>query len=151
MEDKDRESRESTLERYYSRTADIASRVVDGQAVLVKPGENRLFVLNRSASRIWVEADGTRTAGSLAEGLDEEETAAFLEEMVGKGLLEHLTCPSDPPQRFPQDVNWSESDDGSPCIRASEGIEVLAGFCDSAWGGLGNCRLTGTCLLNPTD
>ena len=53
------------MNSYYCRCTGIASRVVDGEAVLIKMPENVLFVLNTTASRIWVRADGTRSGREL--------------------------------------------------------------------------------------
>ena len=52
-------------ERYYRRSGEVASRVVGGEALLVKSDENKVYVLNVPGSRIWVNADGTRSLDEL--------------------------------------------------------------------------------------
>jgi hypothetical protein len=133
------------VDRYYRRSKDVASRVVDGEAMLIKMPENTLFVLNPSGSRIWVHADGARSTAELCNGLDEVSVLRFLDEMTSHGLLERSCEPAKSSDIFPQDVTLSETTDEKPEIRECEPIEVLAGLCDSSYGILGNCRLQGTC------
>lgn len=137
------------MRRYYLRARDVASRIVAGEAVLIKAPENRLFVLNAAASRIWVDADGSRTGAELAGGIEVQHVEPFLGEMVSKGLMECRASAAVEPQVFPQRVERPEAEPEAPAIRATETIEVLAGTCDSDHTGGPNCRLTGFCL-NPS-
>ncbi len=135
------------MQHYYRRPPDIASRIVDGEAVLVRMPGNEVFMLNHAASRMWVGTDGTRTAADLAHGLDTSAVQAFLDEMCELGLILRSSSPAEAADTFPQVVDWPETTMEPPCIRASETIEVLAGICDSAWGGESNCMLEGACLF----
>jgi hypothetical protein len=49
-----------------------ASRLVDGEAVVVLPEENVVKVLNVVGSRIWDLADGTRTVREIAQTIHQE-------------------------------------------------------------------------------
>jgi len=130
------------MDYYYRRSKNVASRVVSDEAMLVKLRENLLIVLNPSASRIWVDADGTRRGTELGEGLDTASVQVFLDKMVSMGLLERNRAQSESPDVFPQAVELTVVQAEPPEIRASEPIEVLAGTCGSQWDGLGGCRIT---------
>jgi len=75
----------------------LASRVVDGEAVLVDPDRNVVRMLNTVGSRIWELADGTRTVDEIARTLTEEfevevqearqSVVQFVDELAGKELL----------------------------------------------------------------
>jgi len=136
------------MDYYYHRAKDIASRVVDNEAVLVSLTKNELLVLNLSASRIWVSADGISRGVELGKGLDKQSVKLFLDEMVSRGLFKRTNTPADVPDLFPQDVAalFIKVDDEAPVIRVCEQIEVLAGVCDSALSGFSDCRTT-TCLV----
>ena len=116
----------------YRRSTGVASRVVDGEAVLVKLPEGRLFILNPAASRIWVEADGRRSGADLAEEWGGAEVQAFFDEMVEMGLFERTDSPGATADQYPQDVEWPQVGvpPQAPRIRASEVIEALAGLCN---------------------
>lgn len=49
-----------------------ASRLVDGEAVVVLPEENVVKVLNAVGSRIWDLANGTRTVREIIETIHQE-------------------------------------------------------------------------------
>jgi len=80
--------------RKHPRTA---SRLVDGEAVIVLPEESVVKVLNLVGSRIWELADGTRTVREIAGTIYEEykvdheqaekEAIEFVEEMAQAELL----------------------------------------------------------------
>ncbi|HEX8682957.1 MAG TPA: PqqD family protein [Ardenticatenaceae bacterium] len=75
----------------------LASRVVDGEAVLVDPERNVVRMLNTVGSRIWELADGTRTVDEIADALTEEfeveapearqSVVEFVDELADKELL----------------------------------------------------------------
>ena len=117
------------MDGYYHRSPGVASRVVDGEAFLIKMPDNVLFVLNRAASRIWVDADGVRPGRNLAGGRDPEAHAAFLDEMVGLGLLQRSSSPREEADAFPQEVVWPAAEDfrERPEIRSSETVEAIGG------------------------
>lgn len=110
----------------YRRSKRVASRVLDGEAVLVRMPAAVLHVLNTSASRIWVRANGARSAEQLAEGMDPAAVGAFLKEMVKLGLMELASAPSEKPDVFPQEVDVPLAS-GPPEVRVSEAVETLAG------------------------
>lgn len=49
------------MDRYYHGSSQVGSRVVEGEAVPARTPEGGLLLLNPAASRIRVEADGTRS------------------------------------------------------------------------------------------
>ena len=105
----------------------MASRVVDGEAVLVKMPEGILHVLTPSATRMWVRADGTRSGRDLAEGLDPPAADAFLVRMTELGMLERTPAPLAEARASPQEVELAPSTE-APEIRVSEPVETLAGL-----------------------
>ncbi len=74
-----------------------AARLFSGEAVIISPDENTVRLLNEVGSRVWELADGTRTLEEIAGVLTAEfevdlpqaraSVAAFVEDLVGKGLL----------------------------------------------------------------
>jgi hypothetical protein len=74
-----------------------ASRQVDGEAVIVLPGEGTVRVLNAVGSRVWELADGTRSVGDLVETIHDEydvdrdqareDVVEFVTSMVAANLL----------------------------------------------------------------
>jgi hypothetical protein len=115
------------MDGYYTRSADVASRVVDGEAVLVKMPEGVLHVLSPSASRMWVGADGVHSGAELAElagGSGSAAASAFLENMAELGLLERAASPRGEADPYPQDVELPQSSD-PPEVRATEPVETI--------------------------
>lgn len=117
------------MDSCYRRSPQVASRVIEGEAVLVKMPENLLFVLNAAASRVWVRADGARSGTELGRGWDAEEIGAFLDEMVEHGLFERTSSPAEKADEFPQDVAWPETGGPRepPKILSTELMGVMAG------------------------
>ena len=74
-----------------------ASRLVDGEAVIVLPGEGMVKVLNAVGSRVWELADGARTVGEMVETIHDEydvdreqaqeDVVEFVSTMVAANLL----------------------------------------------------------------
>ena len=50
-----------------ARGPGVAALPLDDDVVLYQQGDERAFVLNHTASRIWSLCDGTRAAESIAE------------------------------------------------------------------------------------
>ena len=113
------------MDGYYRRSPVIASRFVDGEAVLVKMSDCVLYVLNSSASRVWLMADGVRSPAEIAEGNDPAAVAAFLRRLVEIDLMERSTSALPEPDVFPQTVELPPSPE-PPAILVSERVEVLA-------------------------
>lgn len=134
---------------YYRRSPAVASRIVDGQALLLKRPESRAFILNQAASRIWVRADGTRSEADLAGERDARVLRPFFDKMVEVGLLERADGPLEADEAFPQDVEWHAPGPELelPAICASEVIQIIAGLCDSNWGGNSGCYVSGLCSV----
>ncbi|MCO6452364.1 MAG: PqqD family protein [Caldilineales bacterium] len=79
------------------RSKDAASRVFDGEAVIISPSLNMVRMLNPVATRIWESADGNHTIANIANHLTSEfaveydhavaSTRRFLQELADKGLV----------------------------------------------------------------
>ena len=130
------------MDGYYRRSRRVASRVVDGEVVLVKMPEGVLHVLNPSASRMWVRADGCREAAALAEGLDPKTARAFLRRMAELGFMDRAESPREEAEPFLQEVELPCSTD-APEISEPEPVEILAS---------GSCLLVGgdPCAPSPS-
>jgi hypothetical protein len=83
--------------RTYSRNPQTAGRVIDGQAFIVTPDDNKLHTLNGAATKLWqLAADGvsldTATAALCEEFEIDSATAArdaeaCLSDMVERQIL----------------------------------------------------------------
>ena len=79
------------------RDPQTASRLIDGEVVIVDPRSNIVRMLNSVGSRIWELADGTRRASEIAAILVEEfdvtpdvagdSVKQFITELQEMGLL----------------------------------------------------------------
>jgi hypothetical protein len=79
------------------RTPSVASRSLDGEAVLVHPGHGKVTVLNGVGARVWELMDGHRSishiAGMIADEYEvsavkaESDALAFCQDLAGRGLL----------------------------------------------------------------
>ena len=75
----------------------VVSRVIDGEAVLVHPGQARIRVLNAVGARIWELMDGQQTLGEIAQGISAEfevdlaraqtDVLVFCADLVHAGVL----------------------------------------------------------------
>jgi hypothetical protein len=76
---------------------DVISRVVDGEAVLVHLGQNKIRVLNPVGARLWELADGRHTLSEIAQTIAAEyqvelvraqaDALVFYEDLVERGVL----------------------------------------------------------------
>ncbi len=74
-----------------------ASRVIDGEAVIVIPEGDTVKVLNDVGSRIWELADGTKTVGEIAGVIYDEyevdrdqakkDVVEFVEELINSEMM----------------------------------------------------------------
>ncbi len=81
----------------YRRNPQTAGRVIEGQAFIVTPDDNKLHTLNGAATQLWVLAAKEITSEDAATALCEEyeidrETAArdataCLDDMVARQIL----------------------------------------------------------------
>lgn len=79
------------------RVSSVASRALDGEAVLIHPGQSKVAVLNGVGARLWELADGQRCVADIARVIAAEyevslvkaeaDTLAFCRDLVGRGLL----------------------------------------------------------------
>ena len=79
------------------RAAGVRSRTLDGEAVLVHPGQGQVVVVNGVGTRLWELADGQHTVSGMAQmlageyevslGKAEADALAFCHDLVGRGLL----------------------------------------------------------------
>lgn len=83
--------------RRYRRNPQTAGRVIDGQAFIVTPDDNKLHTLNGAATQLWVLAANSITADDAAARLCEEyeidqetaaqDAAACLDDMLARQIL----------------------------------------------------------------
>ncbi len=79
------------------RTPSVASRALDGEAVLVHPEQGKVTVLNGVGARVWELIDGQHTIAEMARVIADEyevslikaetDTLAFCRDLAGRGLL----------------------------------------------------------------
>ena len=85
------------IEKYVHRNENTASRIIDGQAVIMTLQDNTLHTINEVGSRIWELCDGQRTPGDIVRVISEDyiidgeeakrDCHAFLQELCEKGML----------------------------------------------------------------
>jgi hypothetical protein len=85
------------LEAIPRRTPSVASRTLDGEAVLVHPEQGKVTVLNGVGARLWELMDGQHTISEMARMIAEEyevsqikaetDALAFCQNLAGRGLL----------------------------------------------------------------
>jgi hypothetical protein len=80
---------------YPVRAPNLASRVLNGEAIIMNPADSTLFTLNETATVIWLAADGTRTLREIVESevcpqfeIDPEKAILEAEEFAAR-LAEH--------------------------------------------------------------
>lgn len=76
---------------------EVVSRLIDGEAVLVHPGQGKIRVLNPVGARLWELADGRSTVQALAEKLAaeyavdlaraQEDAVTFFGDLMRRGVL----------------------------------------------------------------
>ncbi len=85
----------------YRMNPKLAWREVDGKVAIVAPGTQELVILNPTGSILWtLLAEGPRSRPELASELvrrfeiaaeeADRDADAFLEELLGKGLIDGL-------------------------------------------------------------
>jgi hypothetical protein len=83
--------------RRYRRNPQTAGRVIDGQAFVVTPDDNKLHTLNGAATTLWTLAGTGISVDDAAEALCSEyeidretagkDAAEFLEDLRGRQIL----------------------------------------------------------------
>jgi hypothetical protein len=86
-----------TLTKYPHKSAEIASRIIDGEAVVVIPQEGSVKVFNNTGSRIWELMDGNKKTQEIIDILVSEfevsrgelqaDAIVFLEELAAKKIV----------------------------------------------------------------
>ena len=84
-------------ERYPVLHAQVAARIIDGEAVIVLPESGQVNVLNEVGSRIWELIDGTHSVGEITEIIvaeydvtaeqAERDVDEFIQELVEDKML----------------------------------------------------------------
>jgi hypothetical protein len=79
------------------KSPDTAHQIIDGEAVVITPGQMMVHVLNTVGSRIWDLADGKRNIQDIAKILTEEfdvsyeaaleDAVEFTGDLAGKEIL----------------------------------------------------------------
>lgn len=90
---------------YPDRSPQTASRVIDNEAVIISPQENKVRVLNGTGSRIWELLNGDLRTDRIALLISEEfdvsydnaleDTMEFLNELHGRGMIVLVEHPRD--------------------------------------------------------
>ncbi len=90
---------------YPDKSPQTASRVIDDEAVIIMPQENKVRVLNEAGSRIWELANGSRGIDRIASLIAEEfdvsydhalnDTREFINDLYGKDMLVLLEHPKE--------------------------------------------------------
>lgn len=80
-----------------NQNPDLAWREIEGEVMIVTPGEGAMHELNATGSFLWKLADGTRTVEEIASALAEEfdvtpeaamaDTRELLAQLAQKDLL----------------------------------------------------------------
>ena len=64
-------------ERIPIKSPDTAHQIIDGEAVIITPGQMMVHVLNSVGSRIWDLADGRKSIPEIAELLAQEFDVSY--------------------------------------------------------------------------
>ena len=85
------------LQMYPKQHEDVASRVIEGEAIVLTPQNGMLHTFNSVGTRIWEFANGKRTVASIIQKLSEEFDAEekkiredaidFIEDLVHKKMF----------------------------------------------------------------
>ncbi len=59
------------------RSPETAHQIIDGEAVIITPGQMMVHVLNSVGSKIWDLADGKKNIGDIAKTLAEEFDVSY--------------------------------------------------------------------------
>ncbi len=87
----------TTPTRVWQKNHALAWREIDGETVIISPGDSVMHELNDTGSFIWKYLDGKRSAAEIAALLRSEfnvaletaatDTEALLEELAGQHLV----------------------------------------------------------------
>jgi hypothetical protein len=89
---------------YPKRAANLASRVLKGEAIVMNPADSSLFSLNETATAIWEAADGRTTLRGIVEReicprfeVDPELALRDAEELVRSLAAHGILIPAEEP------------------------------------------------------
>jgi hypothetical protein len=145
------------MARYAAHAPGLASRLIDGEEVVVSSRTKKVWALNPAGAFLWELADGSREVDELAallavardidRGQAGEEIEAFGADLAARGLLAWREVPGAASRRAKRIAeqpprNLSEP----PRVIVEEPLQVLAGTCDSnSAGNPGLCMQWPTC------
>ena len=82
---------------YPSPHPQVASRVIDGEALVILSDSGQVVVLNEVGSRVWSMADGRHTLAAIADAITQEfdttreqaenDIRAFVKELVDGNMM----------------------------------------------------------------
>lgn len=85
------------MDKIFTKSENVASRIVDGEAVLVTSHDGCVKILNETGSRVWDLIDGERTVDQIVEVVEAEfevnydelkkDVTVFFEELRSKELV----------------------------------------------------------------
>jgi len=83
--------------KWPKESEDTASRMIDGEAVIVTPQKGVVTVLNETGSGIWQLLDGENTVEDIINAISsefnvsreeaEKDTLCFIEELIDKDMV----------------------------------------------------------------
>ena len=83
--------------KWPKKSEDTASRIIDGEAVIVTPQKGVVTVLNETGSGIWQLLDGENTVEDIINAISsefnvsreeaEKDTLCFIEELIDKDMV----------------------------------------------------------------
>lgn len=84
--------------RHPQKNAQIAYRIIEGEALIVNPKDSLIYPLNAVGTRIWELLNGQKTCEEIINIIDAEfqgdkidmrqDILSFIEELINKGLAE---------------------------------------------------------------
>ena len=89
------------VEKYVSKSSSTASRIIEGEAVIVLPKISKVTTLNEVATRIWDMADGSKKIFEIINELQQEYDAEPAQikndsiDFINKMLTENMLIISD--------------------------------------------------------
>ncbi|MBI3952045.1 MAG: pyrroloquinoline quinone biosynthesis peptide chaperone PqqD [Acidobacteria bacterium] len=85
------------LEKHPTPHPQVASRIVDGEALIVLADSGEVTVLNKVGSRIWELVDGSRSVQGIVETIEaeydttreqaEQDVVRFVQELIDNKML----------------------------------------------------------------
>ena len=145
------------MARYAAHAPGLASRLIDGEEVVISSRTRKVWALNPAGAFLWELADGSGELEDLAallavaRGIDRgqarEEIEAFGADLATRGLLVWREVPGAAgrrARRFAARLPRGLSE--APRVMIEEPLQVLAGGCDSSTSPSGSCKDWPTCV-----